>query len=58
MDKEEMRKLKGEKWLARSESMVVAGESMRKGGNALIGCGCLLTLLVTIPIIIILFFIL
>ncbi|NJP37181.1 hypothetical protein [Alkalicoccus luteus] len=37
------------------EKMQNVGKDMQKGGGALAGCGCLLTIFVTVPIILILF---
>lgn len=58
LSKEEKKRIKGEKWLKRSESLAGAGKGMQKGGGMMMGCGCLLVIFVTIPIIIIVLFLL
>lgn len=45
-----------DKWMARSKKMEAAGKGMQNAGGKMMGCGCLLTLLITIPIIIIVLF--
>lgn len=46
------------KWERAGESMSNAGNSIMKTGGATAGCGCLLTIFVTIPIILLIIFIL
>ncbi|MFC7063999.1 hypothetical protein [Halobacillus seohaensis] len=41
--------------MGEKNSMERLGEGMQQAGNNMMGCGCLLTLLITIPIIIIIF---
>lgn len=41
-----------DKWMARSKKLEATGKSMQKAGGAMMGCGCLLTLFITIPILI------
>ncbi|MFS0822161.1 HIRAN domain-containing protein [Bacillus sp. 1P02SD] len=55
LTKEEKKKQRLEKQIERSAKMTKVGKSMQKPGGAIAGCGCLLTLLITIPIIIIIF---
>ncbi|WP_432352673.1 hypothetical protein [Sporosarcina sp. A2] len=47
-----------DKWMARSKKMGSTGKGMQQAGGKMIGCGCLLTLLITIPIILIIIFLL
>lgn len=47
-----------DKWMARSEKLSSTGKDMSKVGGKMMGCGCLATLLITIPIIILIFLIL
>ena len=42
-----------DKWNNRAEKLSGTGKGMQQAGGKMIGCGCLLTILVTIPIIII-----
>lgn len=55
MDNEKQRKESSDKWQARADKLESAGKAMQQGGNSMIGCGCLLTVLVTIPILILIF---
>ncbi len=50
--------IKANKWQDVGEKMQDVGNSMQKTGNAMAGCGCLMTIFVTIPILIFIFFIL
>ncbi|MBU9721710.1 MULTISPECIES: hypothetical protein [Bacillaceae] len=45
-----------QKWLDRAEKLDKVGRGMQQTGVKMMGCGCLLTLLITIPIILILLF--
>lgn len=45
-----------DKWMERSRKLEAGGKGMQKAGGKMMGCGCLLTILVTIPIIIIVLF--
>lgn len=56
LTKEEKKRIKGEKWVKRSEAMINTGQGMQKSGGKMMGCGCLLTILITIPIIVIIIF--
>lgn len=47
-----------DKWTARGDKFTKAGQGMQQGGGKMMGCGCLLILFVTIPIILIAFFLL
>lgn len=49
--------IKANKWAETGEKMQAIGSSMQKTGNAMSGCGCLMTIFITIPIIILLMFI-
>lgn len=41
-----------DKWAERGKKVEAAGEKTKAIGAGVVGCGCLLTLLITIPIII------
>lgn len=56
-DMTDAEKAKYDKWMKRSEMFNKAGSGMQGGGVKIAGCGCLLTLIITIPILILLFFI-
>lgn len=47
-----------DKWMARAAKMESAGKNTSKVGSAMMGIGCLMTLLITIPIILLIIFIL
>lgn len=49
---------KSNKWEERGKKMEELGNKMQKAGGMMVGIGCLLTLLVTIPLIIIFLFLL
>ncbi|MBB1069225.1 hypothetical protein H5S40_03530 [Limosilactobacillus sp. RRLNB_1_1] len=50
--------LEQNKWYQASQKAEKFGNTMESAGNSIAGCGCLLILLVTIPVILLLFFIL
>lgn len=45
-----------DKWKTTGEKLTAIGEGMQQTGNNMMGCGCLLTLVITLPIIIFFFF--
>ena len=47
---------KNQRLIERGEKMQEIGKGMQKGGGAMAGCGCLMTLLITVPIILIIIF--
>lgn len=49
-------KARYDKWSKRGDAMTNTGKGMQQAGGKMMGCGCLLTILVTIPIIIIVLF--
>lgn len=55
MDKEEKKRLAKEKDKERQKRAEELGEKVKKSGSAMVGCGCLLTLFVTIPILLFFF---
>lgn len=57
-DMTEEEKANHDKWVRRGEKVTAAGNGMQKAGGAMMGCGCLMTLFITIPIIIIVIFLL
>lgn len=44
------------KWQELGKKLEDMGEGMQNAGSSMMGCGCLLTLFITIPIILFLFF--
>lgn len=49
-------KAKYDKWQGRADRFNSTGQGMQKAGGKMAGCGCLLTIVVTIPIILIVIF--
>ncbi|GKV67617.1 hypothetical protein NCCP2716_01150 [Sporosarcina sp. NCCP-2716] len=45
-----------DKWIARSKKMEETGKGMQQVGGKMAGCGCLMTIFITIPIILIIIF--
>ncbi|GAF63632.1 hypothetical protein BTS2_0523 [Bacillus sp. TS-2] len=43
------------KWEERGEKLEKMGEGMQSAGSNMMGCGCLLTIIITIPILLFIF---
>ena len=55
-DMTDKQKAAHDKWMARSKRMEAGGKGMQQAGGKMMGCGCLLILFVTIPIILLVIF--
>lgn len=49
-------KARYDKWTKRGDALTSTGKGMQQAGGKMMGCGCLLTIFVTIPIILLIIF--